>query len=338
MNKIAIYTLTSELHNEEAVAAVTSEFLSSLHIEYDFLGNDYASYGSHALNLIYVRTGGTEGIFLQLLPQLLEKSDKPFYLLTSGKSNSLAASMEILSYLHQQGFKGEIIHGDSEYITNRINTLLKAAEARQQLQGTRLGIIGQPSDWLISSHADKTMASQLWGIELVDIPMQELLDTIAATPMDETMNKEAPTEAIRQSLPAACQIYDALKTLVHRHRLQGFTLRCFDLLSAVHNTGCLALARLNAEGIVAGCTDGREWFSGQSCQHRPTNGHHGLCPLHHSAKHGRALRAGHALRVGHRRRYPWLHEGRSRHHLQDGRQPHTRTRLKQLSPSTLLHW
>ena len=253
MNKIAIYTLTSELHNEEAVATVTNEFLSSLSIDYDWQGNDYTNYGSHPLDLIYVRTGGTEGIFLRLLAELQAKSNKPFYLLTSGKSNSLAASMEILSYLRQQGLKGEIIHGESTYIAQRINTLLKVAEARQLLQGTRLGIIGQPSDWLISSHADKKKVRQQWGIELVDIPMQELLDTINDTPIDETTTEKAPTEAIRRSLPVANQIYKALKTLVQRHQLQGFTLRCFDLLGTVHNTGCLALARLNAEGIMAGC-------------------------------------------------------------------------------------
>lgn len=253
MNKIAIYTLTSELHNEEAVATVTNEFLSSLSIDYDWQGNDYTNYGSHPLDLIYVRTGGTEGIFLRLLAELQAKSNKPFYLLTSGKSNSLAASMEILSYLRQQGLKGEIIHGESTYIAQRINTLLKVAEARQLLQGTRLGIIGQPSDWLISSHADKQKVRQQWGIELVDIPMQELLDIINDTPIDETTAEKAPTEAIRRSLPVANQIYKALKALVQRHQLQGFTLRCFDLLGTVHNTGCLALARLNAEGIMAGC-------------------------------------------------------------------------------------
>ena len=183
MNSIAIYTLTSELHDEGAVAAVTHEFLTSLHIKYDMRGSDYSDYGSHALDLIYVRTGGTEGIFLRLLPQLQLKSQKPFYLLTSGKSNSLAAAMEILSYLNQQGFKGEIIHGNNDYIHDRIAILSKANEARQQLQGIRLGIIGQPSDWLISSHADKDKVSQRLGITLVDIPMQELLDAIAAAPV-----------------------------------------------------------------------------------------------------------------------------------------------------------
>lgn len=253
MNSIAIYTLTSELHDEGAVAAVTQEFLTSLHIKYDMRGSDYSDYGSHALDLIYVRTGGTEGIFLRLLPQLQLQSQKPFYLLTSGKSNSLAAAMEILSYLNQQGFKGEIIHGNNDYIHDRITILSKANEARQQLQGTRLGIIGQPSDWLISSHADKDKVSQRLGITLVDIPMQELLDTIAAAPVDNHKTEQTLNNAIRQSLPVANQIYEALKIIVERYRLSGFTLRCFDLLSAVHNTGCMALARLNAEGIVAGC-------------------------------------------------------------------------------------
>lgn len=219
---------------------MTHEFLTSLHIDYDLRGNDYADYGSHTLDLIYVRTGGTEGIFLRMLPQLLAQSQKPFYLLTSGKSNSLAASMEILSYLRQHGYKGEIIHGSSDFIHHRINSLCRAAAARQQLQGTRLGIIGQPSDWLISSHADKDSVRRLLGIELIDIPMQELLDAI----VDHN-------------------IYEALKVIVERHQLQGFTLRCFDLLTAVHDTGCMALARLNSErlrvgakagmGIVAGC-------------------------------------------------------------------------------------
>ncbi len=253
MNSIAIYTLTSELHDEGAVAAVTHEFLTSLHIKYDMRGSDYSDYGSHALDLIYVRTGGTEGIFLRLLPQLQLQSQKPFFLLTSGKSNSLAAAMEILSYLNQQGFKGEIIHGNNDYIHDRITILSKANEARQQLRGIRLGIIGQPSDWLISSHADKDKVSQRLGITLVDIPMQELLDAIAAAPVNNHKTEQTLNDAIRQSLPVANQIYEALKIIVQLHRLSGFTLRCFDLLSAVHNTGCMALARLNAEGIVAGC-------------------------------------------------------------------------------------
>ena len=249
---IAIYTLTSELHDEQAVGAVTQEFLNSLDITYELKGGDYADYGNASLDLIYVRTGGTEGIFRRLLPALQEKSGRPFYLLTSGKSNSLAASMEILSYLRQHNLKGEIIHGRPDYISKRINLLAKAGEALRSLQGCRLGIIGEPSDWLISSYADKEAVRQGLGISLIDIPMQELLDVIAVTPLRAT-SEQASADNIKNALPVANQIYDALKTIIERHNLQGFTIRCFDLLTAVHNTGCLALAKLNAEGIVAGC-------------------------------------------------------------------------------------
>lgn len=249
---IGVYTLTSELHDEQAVGAVTQEFLNSLDVAYEFKGSDYADYGTHSLDLIYVRTGGTEGIFKRLLPELRAKSERPFYLLTSGKSNSLAASMEILSYLRQNDFKGEIIHGDADYISKRIRLLAKVGEARMSLKGCRLGIIGEPSDWLISSHADKEAVMRRLGISLIDIPMQELLDVMAVTPLRAT-SEQAPTDAIRSALPVAEQIYDALKTIIERHQLHGFTIRCFDLLTAVHNTGCLALAKLNAEGVVAGC-------------------------------------------------------------------------------------
>ena len=252
MINTAIYTLTSELHDEAAVGSATNEFLGELNIGYEFRDSDYSDYGSHPLDLIYVRTGGTEGIFKRLLPELLSRSDRPFYLLTSGKSNSLAASMEILSFLRQNNFRGEIIHGNAAYINKRIELLEKVGVARKHLRGSRLGIIGKPSDWLISSHAEKDVVKDVMGIELVDISMQELLDVIAATPLSEP-NEQFPAEDFGKALPGAIQIYNALKVIVERHRLQGFTLRCFDLLTAVRNTGCLALAKLNSEGIIAGC-------------------------------------------------------------------------------------
>ena len=249
---VAIYTLTSELHDEKAVGAVTKEFLGSLDIEYVFRGNDYSDYGSYGLSLIYVCTGGTEGIFKKLLPDLQAKSLSPLYLLTSGRSNSLAASMEILSYLRQNNMKGEIIHGSAVYITKRIKLLSQVEDARNTLLGSRLGIIGQPSDWLISSSVDERVVRQRFGVELVNIPMNELLEVISETP--EPLSEDySDIDSIRSSLPGANKIYKALKTLVENYQLQGFTLRCFDLLTAIKNTGCLALAKLNAEGIVAGC-------------------------------------------------------------------------------------
>lgn len=254
--KIAIYTLTSGLHDEAAVAHVTKEFLGTLGIEYDFRGGNYADYGSHALDLIFVRTGGTEGLFLRLLPELRQRSSRPFYLLASGQSNSLAASIEILSYLRQQGIAGEIIHGTTDYVSKRIQLLTRIGEVRSWLCGKRLGVIGQPSDWLIASQGNKDVLARQLGLQLVDVEMQQLLDEISSLP--ETMPDPQPAfvsdnEAVKSSFPGAVRIYHALRQIIEKYRLNGLTIRCFDLLTAVRNTGCLALARLNAEGLVAGC-------------------------------------------------------------------------------------
>lgn len=229
--KIAIFTITSPLHDEKAVSAATAEFLDSLHIEYTLNVGCFDSYGQHDLDLIYVRTGGTENVFKAALPQLRKQSGRPFYLLTSGKSNSLAASLEILSYLRQQGLPGEVLHGSADYVASRIGLLAKVGEARRSLLNCRLGIIGKPSDWLISSGYDAAAVRRRLGVELIEIPMQEL----------------------QGALPETNDVKEGLRKLIGQYRLQGFTLRCFDLLTALHNTGCLALAQLGAEGYVAGC-------------------------------------------------------------------------------------
>ena len=239
----AIYTMTSELHDEKTVGAATQAFLESLNIDYVMQGADFSTFGQHALDLIYVRTGGTEGIFKRLLPQLQTQTQRPFRLLTSGKSNSLAASMEILSYLRQQGLRGEIIHGDADYIRRRVQLLEQAGEALLRLRGCRLGIVGAPSDWLIASDADREAVSRKLGIELTDLAKEDLLE-------DERLKIEDDRLC---GLSGAEAIYHALKAIIGRHGLQGFTIRCFDLLTAVKNTGCLALAKLNSEGTVAGC-------------------------------------------------------------------------------------
>lgn len=255
-----IYTLTSPLHDENAVNGVSAEFISEIEsklgFNIDFRGADFSKYGTGGLDVIYVRTGGTEGIFEELFPTL----KGTILLLTSGKSNSLAASMEILSYLCQHGRKGEIIHGSTDYIAERLSILSKVNAAKESLSGKNLGVIGKPSDWLISSHTDKETVKSILGVNLVDIPIDELIKIVNSDEnlsayhnvfMDEVASKVP--YAIQKYTDNAVRIYHALKKLIAKYELSGLTIRCFDLLTAIENTGCLALAMLNAEGIPSCC-------------------------------------------------------------------------------------
>lgn len=252
MTSTAIYTLTSPLHDPAVVEKATEAFLGQLGTDLTVRGDDFSDYGQWPLSIIFVRTGGTEGLFRRQLRQLKGKSPHPFYLLASGESNSLAASMEILSFLRQEGLEGEILHGSSERLRQRITLLSKVAEARRSLAGTHMGLIGSPSSWLIASDFSCVAIEEQLGITISDIPLAELVETFKETPMPAP-ELTSPQEVVAKALPQAWQIYLALKSLVESHHLQGLTLECFGLLNLLHNTGCLALAKLNAEGVVAAC-------------------------------------------------------------------------------------
>ena len=256
---ISIYTLTSPLHDKAAVDAVTKEFLDSIGLEYSFKGDSFDDYGLD-LSLIYVSTGGTEGLFKELLPKLCGLFRQTFLLLTSGKSNSLAASLEILSYLRKRGIRGEILHGSPAYIRSRILSLEKIEGARRSLEHTTLGVIGAPSDWLIASDVDREAVLDRLGVSLQYIPMEELMDDYSSLKDDIVGSWNAVANHttglpsnVKLAIPGAYRIYQTLKSLTEAYGLSGFTIRCFDLLTAVHNTGCLALAKLNSEGFIAGC-------------------------------------------------------------------------------------
>ena len=215
---IALYTLTSSLHDKSAVDAVSQEFLSSIEsvlgYGFDFRGDDFSSYGRSDLDVIFIRTGGSEGLFKQVFPALRGN----ILLLASGKSNSLAASLEILSFLNQNGRKGEVLHGSAGYIAERLDTLAKVSRARRRLHGQKLGIIGKPSDWLIASQPDKKAVAERLGIELMDIDIREIIalsGKATAAPLPEPasgiiegLRKDAPI-AIRKYVEGAIGIYTA---------------------------------------------------------------------------------------------------------------------------------
>ncbi len=234
---ISVYTLTSPLHDKQSIEQYTKEFFSRLKFDFDYKGEDFSTWGQADLDLIFVRTGGTENLFKQRYMDVLD-AKKSVYLLSSYSNNSLAASMEILSWLRQRGIRGEILHGSHQYISSRIQELTQLEAARKALKSTRAAVIGRPSDWLIASDVNREAVQDKLGFDIDYIPIEEV---------ERLCQNTGPKE------DGALTIYQAIKSVADNHRLNAFTIRCFDLLTSLRNTGCLALARLNSEGYVAGC-------------------------------------------------------------------------------------
>ncbi|MBR2281900.1 MAG: hypothetical protein IJ863_04690 [Spirochaetales bacterium] len=206
------------------------------------------------LKLIFISSGGSEGKFLKAFGSL----KAPYYLLTSGTDNSLAASLEILTYLNDNRLPGEILHGSPQYIAGRIRALIEGKTAETGHRscshigkatiglGGRYGVIGHPSDWLIASTPDRAKVKDIFGSELIDISMDELLEAYRCTGKKEETSGNLDFGSSKRLVEAVGELKD-------RYGLDGLTIRCFDLLDSIHTTGCLSLATLNAQGIIGSC-------------------------------------------------------------------------------------
>jgi L-fucose isomerase and related proteins len=210
----------------------------------EYLDDDFA--------LLYVASGGSEGYFLEIFDRL---KDRHCFILTSGESNSLAASMEILSYLRKHGGSGVILHGDTGEIARQIRAFHSAQTALSSLCGKKLGCIGKPSDWLIASDYSPETVLEKLGLGFVFVSMEELMDEIA---IDRYEENEYTRLFLQQDFdPAetrkALAVYGAFERLVKRYGLLGVSVRCFELLDSVRSTGCLGLSILNSLGVYAAC-------------------------------------------------------------------------------------
>ena len=206
------------------------------------------------LKLIFIETGGSEGLFLKNF----DKLKGPYYFLTSGENNSLAATLEILAFLASKGLIGEAIHGSLPYMASRIKELASisitktASEIKKKLSTIRLGVIGTPSDWLISSIPDYDEVKRKLGITLENISLEEV-ERYYSYATGEGTGFFCDTPFSNLELRKAKKVYSAIKTILETRELNGFTIRCFDLLNTLKTTSCLGLSLLNDAGYISSC-------------------------------------------------------------------------------------
>lgn len=221
---------------------------------------------SSPLPLVYfVVTGGSEQKLMQLQAER-EKTcpNEAILLLAHPTHNSLPAALELLARFQQEGKRGRIV-----YLADPKDDLQKAelAEAledlqvAQYLQQARIGLVGDPSDWLVASSPAAATVKASWGAELVTIDIEAVEQAITlvsdelAKPHKRSLFGEASglQEPSDEQLNMAVKTYIALKEVVGEFQLDALTVRCFDIVKHLHTTGCFALAQLTDEGVIAGC-------------------------------------------------------------------------------------
>jgi len=260
--KIGMYSLLSVIHDEKRITQTLDNFIKEITHDINIEKIDKETLLSekkeeYDLIVVFIKTGGTENLF----KEIYEEFKKPVILIASALHNSLAASMEILSWVKSQGDKGKILHGQPDDIVDSLKTIIKIEETKEKIKNSRLGLIGRPSDWLIDSHIDKNMVEEKWGLKVIDIPIEEVIENFKIINdeqvielTDKFTQKALSTEEPSQyDIIQAAKVYIVLKNIVEKYSLNSLTIRCFDLVTELKTTGCLALSLLNNEGIIAGC-------------------------------------------------------------------------------------
>jgi L-fucose isomerase-like protein len=243
---VKVLPIVSKLHNDVKINLETKRLLEEIESlgDLNFQLSEITNFYDSELSLILIQSGGSESYFLEVEKELKE----PYYLLTYGSNNSLAASMEILSYLKEKNKRAEILHGSASYIAKRISEL-KPKEVKKPVN---LGVVGKPSDWLIASNVDYEQCLRLLNIRLVDIEISELIEIFNRVDIKGYENKMT-LDFDQLEVMEAKKVSKALEALKKKYELEGLTLRCFDLLGKIHTTGCLGLSILNRNKSIGTC-------------------------------------------------------------------------------------
>lgn len=244
-----IYEVSSPIHDPEAVRNAHAELLQTLTASMPIEFRDISLLVDEKEIILLVATGGVE----QFVKEALDgKKLKKVFLIADGLQNSLAASFEISAWLRSRGIEGRVIHDSIPNMADQIASLAIA----DCMRGARVGVIGNPSDWLIASNIDYDAVAAEFGIEFIQIPLKEVEDEFNSPdlkPEAGRLDSYPTVEPNRKDIEMAVRLARAVGNVAKRYELDAFTLKCFDLLDSLHTTGCLALSWLNAEGIPAGC-------------------------------------------------------------------------------------
>lgn len=202
-------------------------------------------------SIVFIETGGSEQKFIQDV----DKLEKPIVLLSNCKNNSLPACFEIKTYLDINKIDCAFLFGTEIECAEQIKRISEIFKGANKIKGSRLGVIGKPSDWLIASQVNYEDVKKKFNVELIDIPIEELKEEVDKEilpniPREKELRKLAYDEKVFEG---ALKIYSGLKRIIEKYNLVGFTLRCFDLINEYKNTACLAYAILNEEGYLAAC-------------------------------------------------------------------------------------
>jgi L-fucose isomerase-like protein len=248
-------TVASTLHDSATVDRVTASVRAAV-VDIGGTAVEAPEERPESPLAIVVATGGTEAAILDIVRRRRAVVPyEPVLLLTHPLHNSLPAALEALARVHINGGRGRIVQVEGARPQLLADTVADIA-AVHRLHGTRLGLVGEPSPWLVASVPDAGLLRARWGVELVSIDIADTIDACRHTDpgrVHPVALRFAGTAALTPELIGAASLHPVLADAMAHAQVDAVAVRCFDYLEELKTSGCVALAELNDSGVVAGC-------------------------------------------------------------------------------------
>ncbi|MGE5593316.1 MAG: hypothetical protein ACM3X3_06500 [Betaproteobacteria bacterium] len=262
MTRVAVVPFASPLRDGEVIRQRTAGYVAALKEigGFEFSPALSASCDGGAsqadITLVLALSGGIEAPVLEFLA----KCDGPALILAHPTDNAVAAALEIVAFCASSGRRGCIVQARPGW-QDELRERLRLFATRARMQGARLGVIGTRDVEVLEPWRLTDQVKRAWGPSLVRVAMEELVEAIRGADQGEVRESaeeflDSASQVVEPddgTILGAARIYVGLRDLVRRYKLDAVTVKCFDLLPLLRNTGCYALARLNEEGVPAGC-------------------------------------------------------------------------------------
>ncbi len=199
------------------------------------------SRGNHVIALII--TGGTESIV-----KAIKAISRSMIIVYHGSFNSLPAALEAASEVSAPVIDVNEI--------DEIKAYIKAAQVSDKVSGSKAMLIGRPSPWLV--HSGEPELLKRLGVDYEVIDLDKLVEeyhnqTISENEINQIMGRTGSEGVSRDDFSSAIRMEKAIRSVISSSGVSCFSIRCFDLIGRTSTTACLALSRLNDEGVTAGC-------------------------------------------------------------------------------------
>ncbi len=205
-----VVPVASPLHDPHVVRDLVAPYVAAIERLGGDLGDDRAIDGPDPVAVL-VLTGGTEGRVLDTWRRRQQRAPgDPLLVIAHPGQNSLPAALEAVARLHQDGGRGRICYlggPDDHDGLDALAALVADVAARRRLASSRIGLIGDPSDWLVASSPDAATVARSWGPTVVHVPIADLLAGLygAAASLDCEQAADATVIALRIAADGAAR-------------------------------------------------------------------------------------------------------------------------------------